>query len=184
MANKFGINKISANFNKLKRDLPPIIGNMGQNFFRQSFERGGFTDKTFVPWEKRKHESKKDKAHTRAILVKSGHLRNSVNSSLKRASFSEIIFSVPQKYAAIHNYGGIINHPGGHATLNYRSKGGKLRLSSVRTISQQRKISEIRRAAIGPYQIKMPVRKFIGHSETLLRQIDQKIRDSFHVLNR
>src|ERR1039458_4150840 len=108
MASKFNFNKIAANFEKLKRDLPPVIGNMGQNFFRSSFEKQGFTDQTFTPWKEVKRREPGTKAymypkknaddrHKRGILIGmrtkgNQHLRDSVNRSLKEATFKSIMF--------------------------------------------------------------------------------------------
>ncbi len=140
-------------FEQLKRDLPPVLGNMGQNFFRRSFENQGFTDKALEKWREVKRRTpgtlaykypKKNAGdrHVRAILVGIGskggiHLRQSVNSSLKRASWEEILWSVPHVYASVHNDG--------------------------------------LRAGRGAGFI-MPKRKFMGYSYVLLKDMDRVIR--------
>lgn len=155
---KFRIDRIASNFERVKKDLPLVIGNMGQNFFRRSFDRQGFTDNTFKAWKEVKRRipdtpeykyPKKGAAdrHSRAILIgkrTSGgiHLRDSVNRSLKKATFDSILFSVPQVYAAAHNYG--------------------LRVKNFT----------------------MPQRKFMGHSRTLLNMVEEKINKSMSRLNR
>lgn len=160
MASKFGFVKINANFEKLKRDLPPVIGDMGQNFFRSSFEKQGFTDQTFVPWKEVQRRTpgtnaykypKKNASdrHKRGILRglvtskqrKGDSLKKLVNRSNTKSTFKEILFEVKSKYAAIHNYG---------------EEG----------------------MAFGKYPFKMPQRKFMGRSETLLKSIKNKI-DSY-----
>ena len=155
---KFRLDKIAQNFQNLKRTLPPVIGNMGQNFFRQSFEKQGWTDETFTPWKQVQRRipgtpaykyPKKNAAdrHSRAILIglrtKGGvHLRDSVNRSLKTAEFDNISFAVSQKYAAVHNFGGPVKN------------------------------------------FVMPQRKFMGHSATLLRMIDGKVIFAMNDLNK
>lgn len=122
---RFGFNVMLQKMDALKRDLPPVIGNMGTRFFVESFTKQGFTDKSFEPWQKPKrmiagtpeykYPKKKDlNRHTRNILVgksggtKSGahtHLRQSVNTSLKQSTWTNILWSVPQPYARRHNEG-------------------------------------------------------------------------------
>lgn len=113
MKSKFGFGKITANFERLKRQAPTVIGNMAQNFFVQSFNNQGFTDREFERWKPRKGQvprgglamvSKRSDS-SRNILVKSGTLRSAVNTSLKTATWDNISFSVDLKYAAIHNDG-------------------------------------------------------------------------------
>lgn len=147
--NKLHIDKIRKNFDKLKHDLPIIIGNTGQNFFRSSFEKQGWTDESFHAWKQVQRRTPGTKAYkypkekdlsrrTRGILIgnraKGGeHLRDSVNRSLKKSTWDAIEWSVPQKYAAAHNQGLM--------TRNFT----------------------------------MPQRKFMGTSKTLLNNIKDKI---------
>src|ERR1035437_2875780 len=149
MASRFGFAEMLQKMDALKRDLPPIIGNMGTRFFVESFTKQGFTDTSFEAWQKPqrmipgmpayKYPLKKVlNRRSRNILVgksggtKSGahtHLKQSVNTSLKSASWSNILWAVPQPYARRHNEG-----------LDY-----------------------------------MPKRKFIGYSYTLMKQIEEKV---------
>lgn len=125
MASRFGFDKIIQKMDRLKRELPPIVGNMGQRFFVDSFSSQGWTDAGFEAWQKPqrmtegtpsyKYPKRKDLGRrSRAILIgksggtKSGshtHLRQSVNTSLKTAVWDDILFSVPQAYARRHNEG-------------------------------------------------------------------------------
>lgn len=116
----FGFEKIKERMEQLKRELPPVIGNMGQRFFVSNFDNQSWTDSAPEPWEdvKRrepgtlayKYPQKKDLSrHNRPILVgkSSGgqHLRQQVNRSLKSASFHEILFVISGPYARVHNEG-------------------------------------------------------------------------------
>lgn len=122
MASKFGFVKTMSNFEKLKRSLPIEVGNMGQNHFRRSFEQQGFVDKSLVKWKEVKRREpgtdaykypKKNAAdrHARGIMIgirtkgSGPHLRDSVAQSNKKSTWNEILFTVPQPYAAVHNYG-------------------------------------------------------------------------------
>jgi|SRR6185369_2376845 len=107
---RFRFNKMLEKMSALKRELPIELGNMGQRFFVDAFRKEGWTDRGFIKWAPRK-----DKSNLRPLLIgKSGgtknaahiHLRQSVNTSLKKSTWDEILFMAPQKYAAIHNEGG------------------------------------------------------------------------------
>lgn len=122
---RFRFDIIKTEFSQLKRELPVLIGNDAQRFFVDSFKKQGWTDGGFQKWktpQRRipgtpayKYPKNKDKGRkTRATLIgKSGgtkqgahaHLRQSVNNSVKKASWDQILFSVPQPYAKRHNDG-------------------------------------------------------------------------------
>lgn len=87
-------------FRLLQRNLPAVIGNMAKRHFVQSFRDGGFTDAALDPWEQRKRNPQT----ARAILVKTGHLRNSIR--VRVATFDKIeIGSYGVPYAEFHNTG-------------------------------------------------------------------------------
>ncbi len=87
-------------FKLMQRNLPAVIGNMAQRHFVKSFRDGGFTDAALDPWEQRKNKTQ----NTRAILVKTGHLRNSIR--VRVATFQKIeIGSYGVPYAEYHNTG-------------------------------------------------------------------------------
>jgi hypothetical protein len=122
---KFGFDKMLRNMDQMKRDIPQQIGNMAVRHFVKSFDDQGFTDVGLVKWKevKRriigtdayKYPKKKDlERRSRSILVgksggtKSGahaHLKAQVNTSLKRAVWPNIDFSISSKYANRHNQG-------------------------------------------------------------------------------
>ena len=83
--------------NLLERGLPIILGNEAVNFFKSSFKKGGWTDKTFNPWQPRKVPD-----IGRAILVKSGDLRRSI---VKNVAFKRVTISTNVSYASKHNFG-------------------------------------------------------------------------------
>ncbi len=89
-----------------KRTLPAVIGNMAKRHFVQSFRDGGFTDVSLEPWQARKTKDKSDRrtTKTRAILVKTGHLRGSIRVRVANFNLIEIgAYGVP--YAVFHNTG-------------------------------------------------------------------------------
>jgi hypothetical protein len=105
----FNFKKKIADLKKLKKDLPKVIGNMAKRHYVESFRKGGFTDVSFNPWQARKFKDRSDRSRvnstkSRAILVKTGHLRNSIR--VRVATFERIeigAYGVP--YGVFHNNG-------------------------------------------------------------------------------
>jgi FKBP-type peptidyl-prolyl cis-trans isomerase 2 len=99
---KFNFDKVLQNFEEMKRTLPIVLANDSLKFFNASFVKQGWTDKSFKQWKQRQ-----DKDTSRSILVKTGSLRNAVNTSLVKASWSGIKFSIDPKfgYGMYHNEG-------------------------------------------------------------------------------
>jgi phage gpG-like protein len=132
----------ASSFQEFKANIPQQIGVMAQRFYSSSFQKQGFTDTTFQPWQEVKRRIPNTNAYKypkkkglqrrqRAILVGTGRLQKSVASSLRSATFDRIEFGVPEVYARRHNEG-------------------------------------IK---------KMPKRKFIGYSFTLMKVLRKKIQD-------
>ena len=97
------------NYNTFKAKLPQFVGSTAVSFFKDNFKRQGFLEDTGTKkWQDRKT---KEKGRRRAILIKSGALRRSVQ--VKKAGYSAnkiyVIVGSDMPYAQIHNQGGIIN---------------------------------------------------------------------------
>lgn len=116
-------------FERTKKKLPVFIGNMAKNHFRNNFREQGFVDEGVQKWRARKRMNKTDrrkynaamKANNagaitekqyntirsnggRAILVQTGHLKNSINVGV--ASFEKIeIGTYGITYGVYHNKG-------------------------------------------------------------------------------
>ncbi len=96
----FGFNKMLKKSNYEKNKLPRYIGITAKNWYLLGFRKGGGQTDAGA-WEKRK--SKKDDKG-RALLVKSGKLRDSI--SVISGSWDKIVIgSRGIVYAAIHNFG-------------------------------------------------------------------------------
>lgn len=116
MATKFKFDKVLANVNQLKQELPRVLANDAVRYFNDSFRQQGWdgqrwqTPKRKIPGTY-EYEYPKKNAKTRrsrAILVQSGRLRRAVATSVRVVSFQLIRFVVDLPYAAIHNQGGPI----------------------------------------------------------------------------
>lgn len=148
------LKNIADNFDRMKIDLPLTLGNEGQNFFRQSFDRQEFIDQSPEKWQQVQRripgtpeykypKTRQLSRRVTAILVRTGKLRQAVNNSLKEHSWDGIVFIVPLKYAAVHNYG---------LTMKNGSP--------------------------------MPQRKFIGHSAVLIERLGGKIKSALNRLHK
>lgn len=186
MASRFRFNEMLKSMSALKRDLPPVIGNMGLRFFVDTFSKQGWTDNGFHPWE-----PKKDKKNNLPILVgksggtKSGahtHLRKAVNNSLVKTTWNEILYDVKGvPYARIHNEGGIIHKNARKGKVSFRDFSTNLETGVITRRFAGNKGRKYLRATSSldvnfkAHQAFMPKRQYIGYSATLMNQIKNKI---------
>ena len=88
---------------ELKESLPRQIANVAKNHYVEGFRRGGKqTDESLAGWAQRK---KQDRQKTRrAILVKTGALRNDVD--VRKTTLNEIVLGTKDvDYGEYHNEG-------------------------------------------------------------------------------
>lgn len=113
---KFNFDRVLANVDKMKQELPRVLANDAVRYFNDSFRKAGWdgqrweTPKRKIPGTyEYKYPKKNAKIRqSRAILVQSGRLRRAVATSVKLVSFNVIRFVVDLPYAAVHNEGGPI----------------------------------------------------------------------------
>lgn len=172
-----------------KRSEPIEVGNMGTTYFLDAFRKEEWDGQKWPDVKRHSRPAPKSdrSARTRRILIgKSGgtadashaHLRSSVNNSLEVATFDEIKWAVPQKYAKIQNEGGRISHPGGTA---YAFIGGRpIWVSNAMAGMFHRELPRTK-----PHGITIPKRQFMGYSRTLTRKIYEKMkRDLNNIMQR
>lgn len=91
----------------ISRDLPRVVGIEGVAFFKEGFEKEGFTDAGIEPWDevKRRQSAKtKGAAKVRKILHgDTSELQNSIDFS---ANVNSVSFGSDMVYAEVHNNGG------------------------------------------------------------------------------
>lgn len=89
------------NTQTFKARVVTVLANEAKNHYLKGFERGGYqTDASKSGWANRKN----DRGSTKAILVKRGHLRRSID--VRRATFDRIIIgTLDIPYAEYHNEG-------------------------------------------------------------------------------
>lgn len=116
----FRLDKLQQRFEEFKKTEPVIIGNLGQRFFVDSFQKQAWDGQLWEPRKGilQKDGSRKPNPNTNQLLIgKSGgkkrssgvHLRQAVNTSLKKSTFNEILYSVSTSpnnaYPIVHNEG-------------------------------------------------------------------------------
>lgn len=138
---------------------PHIVGQEAVNFFKESFEKQGFTDTGFTPWEPRKTETPQTSG--KKILSGVPLLSGSIHEVSANATTVTIGTDVP--YAQIHNEGGDINVPVTEKSKKYfwamyaRTKNPK-----YKAMAMTKKTA---------FNVSMPKRQFMGHSETLTNNL-------------
>lgn len=133
---------------RLIRELPTLIGNTAVDFFKDSWDREGFIDSKLERWPRRKRRDT-----GRALLIKSGDLRRSINFKVYGTRRILIYSDVP--YAQAHNEGlgtrvGVRAH-----TRRVRGKRTKVKAHTR--------------------QMNLPKRQFMGPSKLLTKRIEKHI---------
>lgn len=97
----------------IKQDAPIIIGTEAVNFFSESFENEGFTDKNLVKWKevKRRLNAREGKRKASAKYKILSSERNNLSESLNfHIQGKQVIITSDVEYAEAHNEG--TNHAG------------------------------------------------------------------------
>lgn len=144
--------------NEMKRDAVSYAAVTGLNFFIDSFQKQGFTDRSFEPWQKRGGGDRPGGA----LLVKSAHLRNSLK--VMERSIDKIVFGSNSPYAKIHNEGGIIN-------VNLTPKARRF-FWFMYYATNDTKYKWMALTKKDSLMIKIPKRQFIGESQTLMNNLE------------
>jgi len=102
--NRFEFENIVAKLEKAKVDLPKLVASDIRNYFVNSFKRQGFDGQKWQEVKRREKENQtaKDK---KPILIQTGRLRRSVNESIRKTTWEEIVLGIDTPYAKYHNEG-------------------------------------------------------------------------------
>lgn len=136
---------------KMKLDVRRYSKTFCLQWFDDSFQNQGFTDASFVAWEKRKEP---DRRPGGAILEDTTYLRKSLEVMNEGSDSVEFGTEVP--YAGLHN------------------NGGRMRVVQyVRAHTRTRKgVREQVKAHSRKIDTTFPKRQFIGHSEKMMSSMD------------
>lgn len=107
LVSQFNFQRVIANLQKVKVELPKLLANDTKNHFVRSFNSSKWDGKDWKEVERRKEGARVKKSRsTEHILVQSGRLRRALINSIKNADWAKIkleLTDVP--YARVHNEG-------------------------------------------------------------------------------
>ncbi len=114
MSNKFNLDRVAANVEKLKTELPRLLMNQAQTFFANTFQSQAWDGQAWKVPNRRMPGTKEYKypmnkglsRRTKPTLVSSGILRRAVSMSARGYQpGGRMILTVDLPYAARHNEG-------------------------------------------------------------------------------
>lgn len=167
--NKLDLDPLIKEFKRQKKHLPQKLGNVAVRYFRRSFDKEGFTDRTLDPWERRKYTARGGPKKT---LQVSGALKRSIRRL--KTTFGEIkIGTRGLAYAEIHNTGGtlrpqVTKRMRGFAWNKYKRTGNPV----FKGIALTKKTN---------LTIEIPKRQYIGDSVVLEKLLKQRIEKEIRI---
>lgn len=175
----YDFSKIVVNFTEVQKQIPDALATVCVNYFKDSFRRQGWRDRGLKAWTKRKG----NRDSGRGILIKRGHLRNSIRKFI--ASWKRVEVGTDLPYAEAHNEGfsGTVSIRQ-HTRRQFkkeRTKVGrgvynvKTRQELTRTKTQKVATGTTFTVRAHTRKVDLPQRQFIGDSEMLEMKIDHTI---------
>lgn len=143
---------------RLIKDANRYASVEGLNFFKDSFQKQGWTDGNFTAWESRRN----DQRPGGAILAQTGSLRDSIQILERNAL--RIVFGSHSPYAEIHNEGGVLR-------VGISAKSRKFFWYMFRASGQEH-WKWMALSKKDHFVVQMPKRQFIGESATLNKRLD------------
>ncbi len=113
--NKFHLEKLKQDFDKLKKQLPKKIADESRSYFMKSFPQGGFNqDGSVQKWKEvdrripgtnayKYPKTKGTSRRTKPILVRTGRMQRSIR--ITQLSFNRSVIATDVPYAKYHNKG-------------------------------------------------------------------------------
>lgn len=136
---------------RLNKVMPNIAGRIAVNGFKETFRRGGWTDRRLVKWKDRKGNIDQG----RAVLVKSGRLKRSLRVLRKRTG--QVETGTDLAYGAAHNEGAKIKG-------RFRIRTHSRTLPSGKTTQVQEHNRNV--------DTTLPQRQFVGESKKIIDDIE------------
>lgn len=163
---------------EITSNVPRMAATEAVKFFRESFVREGFLDRSLSPWGRRQSP-----LGGKRLLFGTGNLMRSIRP--RSIGTSSAIVESDTPYSALHNDGGTITvteQMKKYWWAQYYKLSGKVKKTSRGRVSQSRTNRATNRKAefckamalmkTGT-KIKIPKRQFMGHSETLMSNLDK-----------
>lgn len=174
-------NKIP-DFEKVARQItgnaPRMAATEAVKFFRESFVREGFLDRSLSLWSRRQSP-----LGGKRLLFGSGNLMRSIRPGVINTSSAIIGSDTP--YSALHNDGGTVTVTAQmkkywwaqyykfSGKVKKTSRGRVSRSKTNRTTNRKAEFCKAMALMKTGAKIKIPKRQFMGHSETLMSNLDK-----------
>lgn len=177
MSNLGKIIRTQVQLNGLAKGLPGTVGKLAVNFFKDNFRRQAFSGEDRWPERKPsdlpvvKYGRKKRRKGNRFVLVQTGVLRRSIRILYK--SDSQVMVGTTLRYASVHNKGGVIKQsvqPTPRMVRFFWANHYAAKKAGDEEAAEKWKRRAISKKPINR-TIRIPQRKFIGHSPRLNKQI-------------
>mgnify|MGYP000660444974 CR=1 FL=1 len=149
----------------LQHDAPRIVGVEAKKHIASNFKQQGFVDLPFKKWQERKQKERS----RRAVLTRTGRLKNSIDYRTYTGRVR--VFSADVPYAEAHNNGAEIK--------------GTQRVRSHRRTNKRTGKKYTVNSFTREMDHKIPQRKFIGNSKVLDYKINKKLYSRiFKIMNK
>lgn len=166
------LSRVSDAMNK----LPPKLGAVAVRFSKDRFRSQNWVGASTQPWKRRRQE--RGNRNNRATLVDSGRLKRSIRKI--SANNRRIVIGTDVPYAQAHNEGvnGMVQvkaHTRGRYSSSRQGTGvfnARSRKERTKTVTERTGDVEVKAHT---KKMRLPERKFMGQSKTLMRQIERQI---------
>ncbi len=169
----YSFRQVAMNYHRVRNQLPGVLGTVAVNYFKDSFKRQGWRDRYLQPWKKRAPGTKNNRG--RAILVRSGRLRNSIR--ILESNPRRVVVGTAVPYAEAHNEGfngtvqvrAHVRHKSRKQATTYTRKGKEY------TKMQRKATGETYGVKSFTRKMNLPQRQFMGDSEIMNRKLDAAV---------
>ena len=172
---------------QITKNAPRYAASESVKFFNDSFRLQGFNDVTFTPWPKSANP-----LAGKLTLYNTGNLMRSIRKTVETPN--QVVIESSLIYSEIQNNGGIIIVTEKmkkffwakyRELMDNRSKtlktGGYNNTKSNRNISAKAQFCKSMALKKVGSQIKIPARKFMGHSQILINNLDSFFKQDIEV---
>lgn len=157
---------------------PALVAETALEHFQNSIISKQWNGKPYEPYKNKKREPSRGSLMNRTSNLLRSNKIVYVNPTGARLSAGSS--KVP--YARVHNEGEIIQHAPRTTIVTHKEyTRGKYKGKTLFARNNE-KASYSQRASVGAYVVKMPTRKFMGKSPSLIRDIKNRFKTNFKTL--
>jgi len=160
-----------------KREIFVKLANQAQKYFVSSWRKQGWDGQQWKE-PKRKSAKKQNNWTRKPTLIQRGTLRRAVSNMVSTANYNTdgVRMVVDSKYAAVHNYGGIISKKATTRQVEFKvnMRSGKSRFAKKGKGNFAQDIN------FGAHTITMPKRQFVGQTNELTKKQERLIKQELN----